>query len=335
MDFQEFKQKYQKKEVAEYPNNLAEKNPLVTVRLVVYNHAPFVRQCLDSVLKQKTSFDFELLIAEDESDDGSREICIEYAEKYPDKIRLLLNSRENNILLDDKPTGVFNAFYANFFIQSKYIAPLEADDYWTDDYSLQKRVDYLETHDDFVMTFHNYTVVNHETGEEDNRLQMSFDESCTIERHDMINTPIKITSMVYRNGLIDKFDDDMKALVCGDVILRAKLGKHGKARYLHDVRPCVYRLHKNSLFSSKAMRYRIKNSVLAREYLIRHFQYDKDFSEALMSHMVHQYLLYFFRIFKWEKKLIWEYWRRSRGYARQLGLSMPRFLKIGYSVLRK
>src|SRR2546425_11408599 len=69
--------------------------PTVSVLMVTYQHARFIREALDSVLIQKVRFPFEICLGEDGSTDGTREICIEYAQRYPDKIRLFLRDRAN------------------------------------------------------------------------------------------------------------------------------------------------------------------------------------------------------------------------------------------------
>src|SRR5690554_4111074 len=68
--------------------------PLVSVRVATYQHVKYIEQCLDGILMQKTSFPIEVIVGEDESTDGTREICIEYAKKHPDKIRLFLRDRK-------------------------------------------------------------------------------------------------------------------------------------------------------------------------------------------------------------------------------------------------
>ena len=57
--------------------------------MITYNHEPFIRQAIEGVMMQKTDFEFELIIGEDASQDKTREICLEYQKKYPDKIRVL------------------------------------------------------------------------------------------------------------------------------------------------------------------------------------------------------------------------------------------------------
>src|SRR5699024_5534697 len=110
MNFEEFKTKYEHKPVEEYPNAVTNK-PVVSVCVQTYNHAPYIKECLDGILMQKTDFPIEVLLGEDASTDGTREICLEYAQKYPEKIRLFLHHRENNIKINGNPTGRFNSLY--------------------------------------------------------------------------------------------------------------------------------------------------------------------------------------------------------------------------------
>lgn len=143
----------QKEPIKHYNHSVSEK-PLVSVCVQTYQHAPYIRECLNSILMQKTDFDFEILLGEDESADGTREICIEYAEKYPDKIRLFLHKRENVIKISGSPTGRFNFLYNLNEAKGKYIALLEGDDYWTVNDKLQYQVDFLESNNQCFMINH-------------------------------------------------------------------------------------------------------------------------------------------------------------------------------------
>ena len=67
--------------------------PLVSVSITTYNHQDYIAQAIDSVLMQKTNFDYEIIIGEDDSEDNTRAIVKEYKERYPDRIKLFLNSR--------------------------------------------------------------------------------------------------------------------------------------------------------------------------------------------------------------------------------------------------
>ncbi len=76
-------------EVFEIENEVVP-NPKVSVCVVTYQHKNYIAQCLDSILMQKTNFPIEILLGEGDSSDGTREICIDYAKKYPKVIRLFL-----------------------------------------------------------------------------------------------------------------------------------------------------------------------------------------------------------------------------------------------------
>lgn len=126
-------------------NNL----PLVSISCITYNHASYIKECIDGFLMQKTNFNFEVLIHDDHSTDGTEEIIKEYAIQYPDIIKPLFE-KENQYSLG-KPIGsaVWNLPRA----RGEYIAICEGDDYWTDPYKLQKQVDFLESHPDYGMCY--------------------------------------------------------------------------------------------------------------------------------------------------------------------------------------
>src|SRR5690606_14855355 len=119
---------YQKSEVEEVSNQVPD-FVLVSVCIVTYNHVDYIRECIESVLNQKLSFQYEILIGDDDSTDGTREICMQYAKQYPEKIKLFLHKRENNILIEGRPSGRFNFIYNLYSARGKYIAFCEGDDY--------------------------------------------------------------------------------------------------------------------------------------------------------------------------------------------------------------
>lgn len=69
--------------------------PLVSISCITYNHAPYIRQCLDGFLMQKTTFPFEILIHDDASTDNTADIIREYERKYPDIIKAYISERES------------------------------------------------------------------------------------------------------------------------------------------------------------------------------------------------------------------------------------------------
>lgn len=124
--------------------------PLVSICSITYNHAPYIRQCLDGFLMQKTKFRYEIIIHDDASTDGTTEIIKEYAEKHPDLITPIFQ-KENQYSKGIR--GMFPRFCFPH-AKGKYIALCEGDDYWTDPLKLQKQMDFLEANPDFVMCGH-------------------------------------------------------------------------------------------------------------------------------------------------------------------------------------
>jgi hypothetical protein len=119
--------------------------PLVSVCVFVYNHGPYVREALDSVLAQRTDFPYELCLGEDGSTDGTREICLEYAQRYPDKIRVLLRDRANPVRQKYKIPFMHNTVDTVQACRGKYVALLDADDYWISENKLSRQAAALES----------------------------------------------------------------------------------------------------------------------------------------------------------------------------------------------
>jgi glycosyltransferase involved in cell wall biosynthesis len=128
--------------------------PLVSVTVTAYQQVNYIKKCLNGILMQKTNFEFEIIIGDDESTDGTRELCIEYAEKYPDKIRLFLRDRKlSQYYENNKLVGRFNGRWNRMSCRGKYIAWCEGDDYWTDPLKIQKQVDFLEANEEYGMVY--------------------------------------------------------------------------------------------------------------------------------------------------------------------------------------
>jgi glycosyltransferase involved in cell wall biosynthesis len=118
--------------------------------MITYNHAPFIAQAIEGVLQQKTDFPFELVIGEDCSTDGTREIVFEYQKKYPDIIRVITSDENVGTKENSKRT--------NKACRGKYIAYCEGDDYWHHLDKLQKQVDYMESHPECGLVHSSYDI---------------------------------------------------------------------------------------------------------------------------------------------------------------------------------
>lgn len=119
---------------------------LVSVWMITYNHGRYIAEAIESIMMQKTTFPVELVIGEDGSTDDTRAIILAFCARYPGRIRLL-EQRENLGMMQ-------NTLRTLRACNGKYVAMCEGDDYWTDEYKLQKQYDFMEQHPDCALCFH-------------------------------------------------------------------------------------------------------------------------------------------------------------------------------------
>lgn len=131
--------------------------PLVTITCVAYNEAEFIRKTLEGFVMQKTNFPFVALVHDDVSSDGTAQIILEYAKKYPDIIVPIIE--KENLFSQKKLESTMNEYIAE--TGCKYVAICEGDDWWIDPLKLQKQVDYMESHTDCVMCYTDCNVYYH------------------------------------------------------------------------------------------------------------------------------------------------------------------------------
>jgi len=140
---------------------MSEKEPLVSICCLTFNHAKFVRQCIDGFLMQETTFPIEILVHDDASTDGTEEILREYETRYPDFF-FPLYEKENKY--SNGYRGRMDIVFNYSRARGKYIASCEGDDYWTDPLKLQKQVDFMESHPEYSICFHRCQHLYEKTG---------------------------------------------------------------------------------------------------------------------------------------------------------------------------
>lgn len=231
--------------------------PLVSICCITYNHAPYIRECLDGFMMQQTNFPFEVLIHDDASTDGTTEIIREYAEKYPDIIKPLYEE-ENQWVKERRGSAVFNFPRA----QGKYIALCEGDDYWTDPLKLQKQVDFLESHSDYVMCTHHFNTYNQEDGSfgedwnSDFTEDFTFDLDFFIKRDKWITQPL---TLLLRRSALNQ-EEYRQYPNAKDITLIYHILKKGKGIFLKD-RMGIYRCHNGGIWSKTSNSTRIKAEI--------------------------------------------------------------------------
>lgn len=181
----------------------AERATPVTVSVIVltYNHARYIRQALDSILAQETDFPYEILVGDDASTDGTQAILREYARREPDRLRLFLH---------EKNMGASrNAYTLLMAARGKYLATCEGDDYWCDREKLRIQVAYLEAHPAFSGCVHPCRIVD-EWGRtrRDQRLEWVRQKPVfTLRDFQGIYLPGQYATFVRRNLFLDKTRD--------------------------------------------------------------------------------------------------------------------------------
>jgi len=270
MDFQEFKADFQKEEVEEVKNQTPSK-PLVSVCVQTYQHKKYIKKCLNSLLEQKTNFDFEILLGEDCSKDGTREICEDYARMFPEKIRLFLHHRENQIKIMGEPTSNFNAFYNFFSAKGKFIAFCEGDDFWTDPFKLQKQVDFLKFNPEFIFTYHRLDSVD-ENDQAINGLEDFTQPEQDISSEALLKGvyhPL-LLSICFRN-VLEGIPREMTQVLNVDTFLLSLLGHYGNAKFLRDIKPAKYRKHQGGIWSTRNKKKKYLSKIITFRELSRYY----------------------------------------------------------------
>ena len=138
---------------------MKEKQPIVSICCVTYNHAPFIRKALDGFLMQEPPMGvpadqpwYEILIHDDASTDGTTEIIREYAAKHPNVIFPLYETENQYMKGGDVDMFNYNR------VGGRYVAYCEGDDYWTDACKLRKQVEFMESHPEYSVCFHDFDI---------------------------------------------------------------------------------------------------------------------------------------------------------------------------------
>ncbi len=127
---------------------------MLSILVPIYNQEAYIVQCLDSILMQKTQYDFEVLVGEDASTDGSRAVLKRYEAEHPGFLNIFY--REKNMY----HSACTNQQDLRSRSKGKYMITLEGDDFWTDENKIEKQIAFLETHPEYIAVAHNCSVVD-------------------------------------------------------------------------------------------------------------------------------------------------------------------------------
>lgn len=219
---------------------------MVTIRCITYNHEPYIRQCLESFIMQKTNFRFEAIVHDDASTDGTAAIICEYAQKYPEIIKPIIET-ENQYSKHDGTIGRIMDAHTH----GKYIAICEGDDYWIDPYKLQKQVDFLELHPSYSLVCCNFLKYDQDLGLFYERNKQKFPQNIREAftfTNDYPNTWLtQPLTCLYRKDFSEKINLEVYQYA-RDVHFFYSLLKIGNGYFINQ-NVGVYRLHEGGVYS--------------------------------------------------------------------------------------
>ncbi len=218
--------------------------PLLSILCLTFNHEAFVAQTLESFLAQEVNFDFEVVVADDCSTDGSVAVVESFRPRFGDRLRLLRT---------DVNLGATRNFRrALAACRGRYVALCEGDDHWRGRLKLQVQVDFLEANPDYALSYHDATVIGQTPlfGHNPIPLRLRRDAS----RAALIATrPISTLTVCFRN-LLTSLPPEFDHAPVLDLCLWSLLGSHGKGKYHGEIEPAAYRIHGGGVFSSQGVR---------------------------------------------------------------------------------
>lgn len=233
---------------------------LVSVIVPTYNHEAFIEQCLQSILAQKTNFRIEILVGDDCSTDHTREKIIDISDKNPGKFKLLLH--EKNLGPKEYP-GRNNAISLKLAAEGKYVAYCEGDDYWIDEYKLQKQVDFMEANPDVSLCFGSAYGLR----QDGSRYVMypSDKKMIRFTVQDMVSYNHVITlTVMHRNGLYAKnHGREYMISPLGDWVFWTYMALSGDIVFMNEMFAC-YLEHGGGVYSGISAIHRIDKTIQSR-----------------------------------------------------------------------
>ncbi len=211
--------------------------PLVTICCITYNHAAYIRECLNGFLMQETNFKFEVVIHDDASTDETQGIIKEYCEKYPNVFSPIfqhVNQYSRGI------KSIIQTFCVPQF-RGKYVAMCEGDDYWIDPYKLQKQVDFLESHPDYGMC---YTKVKRYNQQNKKYFDVWGGANETMDKL-LIENTIPTLTAVFHKAIYDKYLTEIhpskRGWLMGDYPIWLYFAQNSKIKFINETTG-VYRI---------------------------------------------------------------------------------------------
>ncbi len=270
-----------------------ERLPKISVAMITFNQAPYVEQAILSVLAQGTDLPWELVIGEDCSTDGTREIVRSYAERFPDRVRLLPEDR--NVGMNRNLARTISA------CRGRYIALLEGDDYWTAPHKLDRQARYLDATPNCAICYTNVEMFD-DRGDTPPRPRFGPGQPSPAFLVDLLEgNLIPTCSAMFRAGLFGEIPDWFFQLPMGDWPLHVLNAQHGTIDYIDEVM-AAYRMHPGGAWSALSREEQDHRFIAFYEALLHNLHFDQSAQSRRQLSTIHYRLgLHHSRIGAWSQ----------------------------------
>ncbi len=250
-------------------SNVVPRDVVVSIVMITYNHASYIAQAIESVLMQKATFPIELCIGEDDSTDGTREICIKYAKKFPDRIRLFLRDGKDKIYNGGRPTGKKNGILTRMACRGEYIAICEGDDFWIDSAKLQKQFNFMESNPEVGISC-TAAIMRSDCGAADKVFPVYYPGGIPHYSFFFMDTFMATATLFFRRSVGTHGFSMSPRVFMGDWALLVSLTEGGRVCAMLPDITAVYRKHDAGFWSGSSVTSRQRHAIYvsaAEEYL--------------------------------------------------------------------
>ena len=208
----------------------------VSVCVVAYNHEKYIRECLQSLIDQSVDFEYEIIVGDDASSDGTREIIEELSGKYPNLIIPIIHRKNIG------PVG--NYFSVHRLARGEYVCHMDGDDVSMSE-KLQEQADFMDMNKGISVLWHRMSFLNSKKIKKNHPPGNSFFLNTHIKKSDLIlyGSMASHSSLMYRRENFSLRYIDFPAL---DWIISIELMNEGDGFILPQVLG-IYRVHSNGV----------------------------------------------------------------------------------------
>lgn len=261
----------------------------VSIFCLTYNHVEYIEDALRGFLGQKTDFDFNILIYDDASTDGTSEIVRKYQQKYPDKITAYISPE--NLYENPKRNAILNNLYKKY-LDGEYIAWCEGDDYWIDYNKLQIQVAYLDNNKECAMVTHAYKLYDCNKKKFD--LIRILNNDGYLTNRQIINKTdgYPTTGSLIMRREVFFFEDDFPKSDVTDVPLQLNAIRYGKVYYINKCMSVYRYMHQGSWWNlmSQDFEKMVIHKINFALFLKRYNEYTNNYFNKYINKLFKNYL---------------------------------------------